>query len=976
MNKPVSFKPVTPDPAAGSNREDRLTRGWRRNLPISLLGGVALMSAAAIGQALHFGIEQLSVSSLGTPFILGAVATYLMLRLMQRSLGEQRGRLEWEFLQRTLDLRKTEARFEQFTESADEWFWETDADDRLVFLSSRLYQVSGLSPDTLIGKKREELRMHPMSLEEAEQWAYYRRCIERREPYENLQYRSQMADGRIVLFRSSGKPFYDVAGNFVGYRGTASDVTEETARESSIEANRELIYNATAILSDGFYLFDADDRLVMCNSRYREIFAPIAALLEPGAPYAEIMRAIAGQLEFADETERQVWLSQSLQRHREPGIPIDAQLFDGGWIQIKEQGLPDGGLVGLCIDVSESKAIEKELEMAQRISDIGSYRMDFDSGTIISISPQLAHIYGLSLEQVRTHEDQYMIDRVHPDDRDRVRETYEIARRSKNFRAGDLLFEIEYRLLRGGGEVRHILERADIARVRDGRISEVVGTMQDITERRRVEQAMQEAERLAKTGSYRWDLARDRMISCTPEFLRIFDVKPEHVIHRSVDELEGLDIHPEDRERVLAVYRDCIKAKGITEVEYRHLTRAGETRYLVERLRTSKWIGDKPVEQIGTVQDITDRRVVEQDKRASEDLLEAAIENVPGGFLMVDKEGIITRFNRRFFDLYPQQQFYINEGLPFERFIEYGIELGVYAEAVDDPETWLQQRRAQTKSEQIEFIERLSDGRSIQVASRRLSNGTRVGIHVDVTELENARLAAEQANAAKSDFLASMSHELRTPMHGILSFAELGIKRMESLSQEKLSQYLENIQTSGNRLLFLLNDLLDLSKLEAGKMRLDIAPLNLVDLVQACINEQAIQLHENQLGCELVTNLSGARCDCDRNRIHQVVSNVLSNAIKFSPEGGRIEIGLESVEGGFRVEVADQGIGIPEAERDQIFDKFYQSARSRNHSGGTGLGLAICREIIELHGGRIWAENNAEGGSRILFELPGETRLH
>jgi signal transduction histidine kinase len=417
-------------------------------------------------------------------------------------------------------------------------------------------------------------------------------------------------------------------------------------------------------------------------------------------------------------------------------------------------------------------------------------------------------------------------------------------------------------------------------------------------------------------------------------------------------------------------YEKYLGSDKLFNIEFRIVRPSGEIRHIIERLSPATRRDGRVVESIGTLQDVTERRQVESEKLSSDTMLEAAIENVPGGFLMVNAEGYIERFNRKFFDLYPTQQFFINEGIPFERFLQYGADMGVYLDARVNPEEWLEQRIERQRAENATFVDRLTDGRSIQIAVRRLPNGSRVGIHVDVTELQNAREAAEKANEAKSEFLASMSHELRTPMHGILSFTELGLKRLETLSQEKLRQYLENIQVSGTRLLYLLNDLLDLSKLEAGKMHLDTGLVNLADLVKACITEQDIRLREKNLSCEFTAASAETGCVCDRNRILQVITNILANAIKFSPEGGEIRIQLECGEAGCRIQVADEGIGIPPGELDRVFDKFYQSSGSRNHTGGTGLGLAICREIIDLHRGRIWAENNAGAGASILLEIP------
>ena len=153
-------------------------------------------------------------------------------------------------------------------------------------------------------------------------------------------------------------------------------------------------------------------------------------------------------------------------------------------------------------------------------------------------------------------------------------------------------------------------------------------------------------------------------------------------------------------------------------------------------------------------------------------------------------------------------------------------------------------------------------------------------------------------------------------------------------------------------------------------MQLDLTSVNLGELITACIKEQALRMREKNLTSVFAPDQVDADCVCDRNRILQVMTNIVANAIKFSPEGGEIRIEVEPVDSCYRIKVSDQGDGIPNEELDQVFDKFYQSVRNRNHSGSTGLGLAVCREIIGLHHGRIWAENNPQKGASILFEIP------
>ena len=252
-------------------------------------------------------------------------------------------------------------------------------------------------------------------------------------------------------------------------------------------------------------------------------------------------------------------------------------------------------------------------------------------------------------------------------------------------------------------------------------------------------------------------------------------------------------------------------------------------------------------------------------------------------------------------------------------------------------------------------------------------------VQAQTEDLRQSKEAAEHANRAKSEFLANMSHELRTPMHGILSFARIGVAKHATVGPEKLKGYFENIRVSGERLLGLLDDLLDLSKLEAGRIDYVMQPFDLTASMDAVTAELRPLLEAKRLSCEHRVAASSTRCMGDRKRIDQLINNLLGNAIKFSREGGVIVLDVSAGQHNERpalcLRVIDQGIGIPENECETIFEKFHQSSLTRSGAGGTGLGLAICREIVSAHRGKIAASNRPEGGAvfEVLLPLASES---
>ncbi len=234
---------------------------------------------------------------------------------------------------------------------------------------------------------------------------------------------------------------------------------------------------------------------------------------------------------------------------------------------------------------------------------------------------------------------------------------------------------------------------------------------------------------------------------------------------------------------------------------------------------------------------------------------------------------------------------------------------------------------------------------------------------------------AEQAVKAKSEFLSNMSHELRTPMHAILGYTEIGLSTADEGNTQGIKKYFENIRFSGKRLLELLNNLLDLAKMDSGKMEYNREAGDLRQAIEHARMELDGLLSQKQLRVCVKIEHQNTEAVFDRNRMVQVLVNLISNAIKFSGAGSEISIELSNGrmpdgERGLRCRVADEGPGIPETELETVFNKFIQSSRTKTGAGGTGLGLAICKEIVEAHGGAIWAENAEPRGAAFNFIIP------
>lgn len=407
---------------------------------------------------------------------------------------------------------------------------------------------------------------------------------------------------------------------------------------------------------------------------------------------------------------------------------------------------------------------------------------------------------------------------------------------------------------------------------------------------------------------------------------------------------------------------------------------------------------------IGVNHDVTELREIEQMQRLTLERLDTLINNAPLGIGLLDEEGRFLRINPALQKMLGRSEASLCGASYMDVIPRHGDMLEERIRAIHETGVW-QPRASAVLDSQGREIPVLTSGVAVQQSGKapvywallqdistqkqaeeellRHRDQLRQLVLEQTRDLLRAKEAAERNSAAKSELIAQLSHELRTPLHAILSFARLGTERSGRLSAEKVHEYFARVAESGERLIGLLDALLDLAKLESGRVNLAMAPVNLGALLDEVESEFEALLIANHLALSRIDTSNLPLIPLDAPRISQVLRNLMSNAIKFAPNGSRITVQTHLVSGQYgrrahdqpqstmvEIVVIDEGPGIPEDELEQIFDRFTQSSLTRDVAGGTGLGLAICREIVLAHHGEIYARNGAQGGAEFIVRLP------
>jgi PAS domain S-box-containing protein len=440
----------------------------------------------------------------------------------------------------------------------------------------------------------------------------------------------------------------------------------------------------------------------------------------------------------------------------------------------------------------------------------------------------------------------------------------------------------------------------------------------------------------------------------------------------------------EDRAEFEAALVESARSMKTFTIEYRLKSPSGFTRWL-QAISTPRYLKSGDLVWDGLVIDITDRKEVELALQRSEaeaerakGLLTDAIESINGGFVLYDANDRLVLMNRTAREWHPEFAATAVPGVSFEELLRCAAKTGRVVGGGDDIETMVERRMAIHRKAFGQSIERCVDGRWYQITEYPTSDGGVVVLRTDITvlkeanlRLEEARLVADQANRAKSEFLAMMSHELRTPLNAILGFAEILRDHAPKFAAAKIVEYVSDIHASGTHLLTLINDVLDLSKAEAGKLELHCGSVDVTEIIGRSMRMVRERAHHQNLLLTADIAPELPELWADERKLMQVLLNLLSNAVKFTPKNGRITISASQEDSALVIRVADTGVGIAPQDIEKVLSPFGQvdNLLTRQHTG-TGLGLPLAKRLTELHGATLAIESSLGTGTTVILRFP------
>ena len=795
---------------------------------------------------------------------------------------------------------------------------------------------------------------------------------------------------RVVAENGTVRWLHDKADVVAMERGGAarltsvfSDVTERVEQDARLETNRRRLELAQAAGQLGLWELDlvsgalywsqamcemfqiSDPDRVLSNDRYLEFVHPD----DRDYVAQRVAQAADGVADY--DVEHRVILADGSERHVQAQASVE---HDGEGRAVR--------MVGLVRDITDRKRAEITLreseETLRRITetiDDMFWLSEIGRPESMYVSPGFETIYGRPASACGGDAAAWL-SWIHVDDRARMAGLFGGLERGEGF-------EAEYRIVRPDGDERWVMERAHpVVTGEPGGIL-IAGLTTDVTERKLQQAALEDyarklgdAQAVAGTAFWQLDL-ETRRVEWSGDVMRMLGMPDDGEFSVPFERVLDL-IHAEDRDMVEACVREAIARDEPLRIDHRVWLAGGEVRYLHERGRLERDADGRPVRLLGIAQDITERKQAELALAASEQMLRQITENTRDVFWLMDATNAeIVYIGPGFSRVWGESPSVVTRGAPWL----HGL--------LDEDRERIRPLRAQMLASghfDAQYRIMRADGELRWIHTRafpiRDGRGRLVriaGFAEDVTdarrvaELKRLKEEADDASRTKTEFLSRMSHELRTPLNAVLGFAQLLLHEGQTPLTEEQRDSVGEILGAGRHLLEIVDEMLDLTRIELGKLRMEPEAVGLTRIVAECVSMvqsqgQARDItirrhHEVPEGEDVVF--------ADRTRVRQILLNLLSNAIKYNVVGGAVSVTLARAgDAELRISVADTGAGLTSEQIEGLFVPFQRLGGGRLDTEGAGLGLALSKQLAEAMGGVIGAVSEPGQGATFWLDLP------
>ncbi|MGB6689711.1 MAG: PAS domain S-box protein [Terracidiphilus sp.] len=880
-------------------------------------------------------------------------------------------------------LRESEERFRAFADACPSILWVTDASGELEFVNKAFRRFFGTTHEEVQSGKWH-LLLHPDDA--ADYIAVFERATRERKPF-SVEWRVRRADGEWRMVGSRAQVRLSPTGEYMGHIGLTADITERVRAEQEQQFQHSLISAIYEGSLDGILVLSPDGVVVSHNQRFADVWRislpDIPANPPDDAAGADRHPLLSAVLERVKDPEAYLRGAQAVQS--DPGVSDrgEIELKDGRFVERYSTVLrsPSGQSLGSARffrDITERKRAEEAMRESEErfriMADscpIGIWVTDAQ-GEIRFINQTYRKLCGTDSEELTPENWQ---SRMHPDDAPGFFKSLERALKEHT------PFAAVRRSRCAKGDWRWMESNAKPRFSAEGEFLGLVGTTQDITERKRAEEALQVSEekfrQLAESvHEVFWLKAPESedFLYVSPAYEQVWERTCASLYQHPESRNEA--IHPDDLEESRKLFAKQMAGEAV-ETEYRIKTPSGREKWIRGQAFPIHDSDGRLIRIAGIAEDITERKQGLQALQSSEEKFRQLAENIQEVFFMMTPLGSeLLYVSPAYEEVWGQSldSVYKNPmswagaihpddreqaGMLAARQLQGEIVASEYRiQTPDGVEKWIRSRTSPVRDQAGELIRIV--GIAEEITERKRYE----------MELVRAREEADVANRAKSSFLANMSHEIRTPMNGVIGMIQLLLGTDLTAEQRR---YGEVAQNSGRALLAIIDDILDLSKIEAGKVRLENRNLDLKRTVHDVV--QLLRVQAEAKGLELEARVSAkipALVRGDAHRLRQVLMNLTGNAIKFTQQGGvTLDVELDSQRGRMATvlfKVTDTGIGLRPDQTKTLFSPFVQADASTTRKyGGTGLGLAISKQLVELMRGCIGVDSREGQGSTFWF---------